>query len=454
MAITRRQFVTRLGALAGAAGMSQMDMAKIVESWAHAGTTAWTTKPKVIWVHGAECTGCSTSVLGLLEDARAEAIPGVSIVAALNHIAGGNIISDTDIDNDPLTDDHPSAHRTLANNNLNVENNAYGVNIADVLIDFIDLQYHETVMGMGGDRAFAYLEAARANAGTFVLVVEGALQDHAADKGYWNQPDGAAWCSIAADGTVMADVATHAEEAVMSEVVGDLASQAGCLAVIAVGQCATYGGYPACESPALKSTDFAGGTRKQTGAMGVYEYLDTYAGAAIAGKVVNVPGCPTNPWWFVATAVLALYDITTGVLSGNGAGSVLLSGNGVLNLLGDGSRRPDALFGRLLHGKLCPRYRYYVKREYASNPGEVGCLKNLGCDGLSTMSPCGTRGWNGMQPANAAVTGADPLSPVEDLAGTASDGTPIGGNCLVAGAPCMGCTEPGYPDAFTPFCTR
>jgi hypothetical protein len=29
--------------------------------------------------------------------------------------------------------------------------------------------------------------------------------------------------------------------------------------------------------------------------------------------------------------------------------------------------------------------------------------------------------------------------------------TKIGGFCMTAGAPCMGCTEKGYPDAFSPF---
>ncbi len=72
MAITRRQFVTRLGALAGAVGFSQAEVSKLAEAFAgnsnavYGGTTG---KPKVIWIHGAECTGCSTSLLGILEDA-------------------------------------------------------------------------------------------------------------------------------------------------------------------------------------------------------------------------------------------------------------------------------------------------------------------------------------------------------------------------------------------------
>ena len=69
------------------------------------------------------------------------------------------------------------------------------VNIADVVIDVIDLQYHETVMGMGGDLAAQWLnDFADYVPGTtpgslgedpFVLVVEGALQDKT-QGGAWN----------------------------------------------------------------------------------------------------------------------------------------------------------------------------------------------------------------------------------------------------------------------------
>ena len=38
MAITRRQFVTRLGALAAAMGVSQVDLAKMTEALAHGGS--------------------------------------------------------------------------------------------------------------------------------------------------------------------------------------------------------------------------------------------------------------------------------------------------------------------------------------------------------------------------------------------------------------------------------
>lgn len=455
MAITRRQFVTRLGALAAAVGASQSDLAKVVEAWGHAAPwnspDAWTTKPKVIWVHGAECTGCSTSLLSLLEDVRAEAVEGTGIttLAALNIIAGGDALA--------TSASHPYAHRTLQNTNLNVEDSPYAANIADVLIDFIDLQYHETVMGMGGDLAYNTMAAERAGAGVpFVLVVEGALQDDAgADAGYWNQTTGAPWCSIGADGSVQGSyVDQPVAEHVFADTVGDLASQADCVAVIAMGQCATFGGYPACKSPVLKADDNGGTTVKQTGALGTAAWLALNAAGAET-KVVNVPGCPANPWWFVVTAVLALVDL----INGNLITVVGPNSNALLQV--DSQGRPTAVYGHRLHGKYCPRYKYYVKRAYAANPGDPGCLKNIGCDGLSTNSACGRHGWNGRQPTNVAVhldasgNNIDPISPAEALIETGADGTSlIGGNCLAAGAPCMGCTETGYPDKFTPFCTR
>ncbi len=59
------------------------------------------------------------------------------------------------------------------------------MDIADVVIDVIDLIYHETVMGMGGDLAYQWLtNFAAPTTRPFVLVVEGALQ---------NKANGGAW---------------------------------------------------------------------------------------------------------------------------------------------------------------------------------------------------------------------------------------------------------------------
>jgi Ni,Fe-hydrogenase I small subunit len=462
MELTRRDFVTTLGVLATALGLSQTDLAKVTEAFGHGkpwDTGDWTNKPKVIWVHGAECTGCSTSAIGLIEDATGVAVDkldntlnaNISTATALGVIAHGNTSGDL------------SGHRTLNTLGLNVDGSAVAVNIADVLIDFIDLQYHETVMGMGGDGAYAYLanEMENEDHTNFVLVVEGAVQD-ASGGGYWNKTTGAPWCSIAMDGTAGTE-----HELSFDEVVAHLAARDHCLAIVAVGQCAAFGGYPACNGPDLVPNEFG---KNQTGAKGVYDFLidrglygptdggtiDVPKGAA--AKVINVPGCPVNPWWFTLTVVAWLVDAV--YVSETGSDGVLGILDHHLAIKGgvDSQRRLTAVYGNLLHGEYCPRYQDFANRKFVSTIGQApagavagGCLKNVGCKGLSTMASCGRHGWNNQQPNNA-MNDAEAKAIMYTAAGTTS--TKIGGCCLTAGAPCMGCTEKGYPDAFTPFVVR
>ncbi|HEY5484691.1 MAG TPA: hypothetical protein VIK31_12950 [Propionibacteriaceae bacterium] len=483
MAVTRREFVTTLGLLAGAVGMGQADLAKVVEAFggpnAHpvpAYTGTWG-KPKVIWVHGAECTGCSTSLLSLYEDAAGVAVPAaisptggdISTATALG-IAGTSTILGTTAAKTALED---GGFRTLNTAKLNVDGSSLAVNIADVLLDFIDLQYHETVMGMGGGSAYAYLhnEMFHGNSDPFVLIVEGAVQDFSGG-GYWDKKGTAGssvpWCSIAKDGAAGANV-----DLSFDDVVELLATRTACKAVVAIGQCAAFGGYPACIGPDLLANDH--GTKSQSGALGVYDFLiargqvssEHVAATGAADKVINVPGCPTNPWWFTLTIVAWLVDAATGPMKAT-------PGAGVLGILGsdfsivgghDSQRRLSAVYGYLLHGKYCPRYPDYAARKFVSIPGEFvagstagGCLKQIGCKGLSTMSLCGRHGWNNAQPQNAAlnadVAGTTKSTQVPALYKSTDGVTPVGGFCMTAGAPCMGCTEKGYPDAFTPFVAR
>lgn len=469
MAVTRREFVTTLGVMAAAMGLSQTDLARVTEAFGHASPAAaptawsgdWTNKPKVVWIHGAECTGCSTSVLSLFEDASGVAVPAhpalgdISTVQALAIVGGLGVQTTPDavaLIDDPIDTvgrEHPSGHRTLNVNHLNVDGSAYAVNIADVLIDFIDLQYHETVMAMGGDGAYAYLanEMARVDSAPFVLVVEGAVQAFSGG-GYWGKAGtsgSAPWCSIAKDGTDGAE-----QDLGFDDVVETLAAKASCVAVVAVGQCAAFGGYPACIGPDLVAKESH--TKSQTGAKGVYDFLIATGNYEVAAKVINVPGCPVNPWWFTLTVVAWLVDAATATAgdttTATGALGIL---NGALKVKGgvDNQRRLTAVYGNLLHGKYCPRYPKYAARIFANKPGDDGCLKNIGCKGISTMSTCGRHGWNAQQPEN---TSADMNATVQNLAYKSTDGTTkIGGCCMTAGAPCMGCTEKGYPDAFTPF---
>ncbi|TLM77921.1 MAG: twin-arginine translocation signal domain-containing protein [Actinobacteria bacterium] len=450
MAITRRQFVTRLGTLAAAMGLSQVDAAKISEVFAHApaGTLFWYQKPRVVWVHGAECTGCSTSLLSLFEDVQGEAIygSGVSTLAALDLAVGGNG-DGTQVVTNGLDAGHPFGHRTVVNSapvtgsdfdtDANATRGAYIANIADVLVDFISLEYHETVNGMGGDLAYQWLldqmTAGDDPTKAFVLVVEGATQDKT-EAGAWSDTagNGFPWCSIGMDGADGAS-AEHS----FDDVVTTLAGRGDCIGVVAIGQCATFGGYPGCVSPKF--------TASQTPARGTYDHLDHAAGAK--DKVINVPGCPTNPWWFTLSVVAFLVDYFNGPgapVPADGPLGILDSAGNIKSTAVDGNRRLKAVYGVPLHGPACTRYQDFLNGVYATRPGERGCLQLIGCKGPSTNSLCTVHGWNGQQPENdtswdygiATVQGAK------------------GGNCVAGGAPCMGCTEPGYPDRFVPFVVR
>lgn len=442
MAITRREFVSRLGLLAAAAGLSKVEVSRIAEAFAgNSATGAFgpgKAKPKVIWIHGAECTGCSTSLLGLLENTGGN-IFGTALTTGTAAGAAGILPTATPF--------HPAAPFTLWNATDNVIEGAPLVNIADVVIDVIDLQYHETVMGMGGDLASQWLKdfvdympvASGTKPGDypFVLVVEGALQDRT-KGGAWGDTSNTdvPWCSI---GHSDATSGVDKFEIDMAETVVKLAKKSTCAAILPIGQCATYGGYPGAK-PRLSTTAAkkgAGGfdpAMSQTGAKGVYEYLTTYnsldAGAiAAAGKVINVPGCPTNPWWFVLTVVMVMADIVSS------AGLVLPP---VVGQTLDYGRRAKKAYPIPVHSAYCPRYKYYTKGIYAAKPGQTGCLQKLGCKGIATNSLCGVHGWNNQQPQNLAH-GMDTID-----AGR-------GGHCTMAGHPCMACTEKGYPDSFVPF---
>ncbi len=315
-------------------GFSQAEVSKIAEAFASNttpfGARSTGGKPRVIWVHGAECTGCSTSLLGILESPAGHPLPTVMPTVTTGAALG-------------LANVTPTAHVTVGgvaqtaapftlwtNTGVNAIEGSALVNIADVVIDVIDLQYHETVMGMGGDLAAQWLnDFANYVPGTtpgslgedpFVLVVEGALQDKT-QGGAWNDMSDPTvpWCSIGCS-----DNFNHAPaagfEIDMPDVVEALAVKSTCVAIIPIGQCAAFGGYPGCKPPVSAAVGGWTTTMSMTGAMGVGAYLTRpgSTSSAAAGKVINVPGCPTNPWWFVLTVVLFMADFaqngTLGIL--------------------------------------------------------------------------------------------------------------------------------------------
>jgi len=70
----------------------------------------------------------------------------------------------------------------------------------------------------------------------------------------------------------------------------------------------------------------------------------------------------------------------------------------------------------------CIRRMYFDAGKFARFFGDEGCLAHLGCKGFIAMSDCNKRGWNNNT-----------------------------NWCVKAGAPCMACSEPTFPDESAPF---
>jgi len=160
--------------------------------------------------------------------------------------------------------------------------------------------------------------------------------------------------------------------------------------VVAVGTCASYGGIPAARP-------------NPTNCRPVSTVVSSK-------KVINVPGCPAHPDWITLTLANILSGISPAL---------------------DGFNRPTAFFSEEVHEN-CPLEEN--DDVYAPSFSQPGCLRRLGCRGPITKADCPTRLWNNR--TSFCITG-----PI------------VGGQELYpAGAPCIGCTEPGFPDPpFSPF---
>jgi hydrogenase small subunit len=232
------------------------------------------------------------------------------------------------------------------------------------------LDYHSTLMAATGrlstDTALA---TARANPGKYVYIVEGAIptREHGL-YGTLGERDG--------------------QQVTMLDWVHLLAPDA--MAILAVGTCAAYGG-------------IAAAAPNPSGSKGVGEVLTA---AGIQTPVINIPGCPCHPDWFIGTVA-----------------RVLLYGLPKPNEVDDQGRL-KTYFGKSVHNR-CINRDFMDEGVFATNFGETGCLLELGCKGPFTYADCPVRQWNS------------------------------GVNfCLNCNAPCMGCTEPGFPDAHSPLYQR
>lgn len=149
--------------------------------------------------------------------------------------------------------------------------------------------------------------------------------------------------------------------------------------VIAVGACASHGGVSAARP-------------NPTECAGVQSVLQR--------KVINLPGCPCHPDWFMGTLAY-----------------ILLYGEPPL----DDRNRPLMFYSTTIHDR-CPRRSYFDLGIFASKLGEETCMFRIGCRGPVTRIDCPIRQWNGHV------------------------NWPIGDN-----SPCIGCAQFGFPDAMEPF---
>lgn len=130
--------------------------------------------------------------------------------------------------------------------------------VADLILNVISLDYHETLMAASGAQAEAALQSAiEENAGKYVLVVEGSIPTR--DNGVYMELGGRPGV----------------------EVLREVAAKSA--AVIAIGSCASWGGVPSADP-------------NPTGAVGV--------DSVVSGKpIVNIPGCPPNPYNLLAVVL-------------------------------------------------------------------------------------------------------------------------------------------------------
>ena len=233
-------------------------------------------KPSVIWLHFQECTGCTESL---------------------------------------LRTSHPD--------------------LAQLILDLISLDYHETLAAAAGHQIEKSLHDAMVQRkGEYVLVVEGAIP----------RKDNGNYCKIAGKTAI--------------DMLNEVAADAG--AIIAIGSCASFGGIPA-SGP--NPTDATG------------------APMILAGKtVVTIPGCPPNAYNFLGTVLQ--YAVLGTLPALDDKGRPKFAYGRVIHE--DCPRRAHFDAGRFAE-------------EFGDESHRLGyCLYKLGCKGPATHANCSIKHFNGV----------------------------------------------------------
>ena len=178
------------------------------------------------------------------------------------------------------------------------------------------------------------------------------------------------------------------------DLVAGLARNAGI--VVAVGTCAAFGGIGSDGDVEATGLQFH---KTRPGG-----FLGTGYRSGAGLPVVNLPGCPCH------------CDVVVGSLAALASGAKV-----ELNEW----NAPMDYYGMLVH-QGCVRNEYHEYRVEEENFGEKGCLFfHRGCRGPLAYGPCNKLLWNGRRSSKTRV-----------------------------GVPCVGCTQPDFPQSFRFFETR
>jgi hydrogenase small subunit len=206
--------------------------------------------------------------------------------------------------------------------------------VAEIILEKISLNYHETVMAAAGHQAEdALYKTVKDHAGKYIAAVEGSIPTGA---------DGA-YCTVGGKSALQ----------IAREVCGNAA------ATIAIGTCAAFGGIPAA-SP------------NPTGAVAV--------GDAVPGlkNLINVSACPANAENITALLVYYMTMKQWPPL--------------------DQYRRPLFAYGKLIHDNCERRAHFdagqYVEAWGDEEHRHGYCLYKMGCKGPVTFQNCPVVRWN------------------------------------------------------------
>jgi NiFe hydrogenase small subunit HydA len=256
--------------------------------------------------------------------------------------------------------------------------------VAELVLNDLSIRYHPNVMAAAGYTATDVLdESIKDLKGKYVLVVEGPVP---------TKEDGE-FCTFGLQKGKTKDLMGNKVPAdkTIHEWMKELVPPAA--AVIAGGNCASFGGIPLANA----------GVTGATPVSKIVAEIDSEK------PVVNIGGCPAHPDWITGTVLEAL---------------LFLKGKGKLNL--NSHKMSRTFFGQLIHENCERRASFdaglFLEDWNQDDPDMKLCMFKMGCKGPVTYADCPVRRWN---------------SKVNW--------------CVGASAPCHGCASPDFYKTLSPL---